>query len=130
MKFFRRNNKTIIFAQIFLSMEFPKVRDFDHFQEIIGKDQATLFYFSNDDCNVCKVLKPKVYEMLESFFPEIGFYYVDTKALPEVAAQNRIFTIPTILVFFDGNELIRKSRYIGIEELKGELSRPYEIMFA
>lgn len=111
-------------------MEFPQIKDIEHFQNVIKNDTATLFYFSNDDCNVCKVLKPKVFELLQQSFQEIGFYYVDTKILPDVAAQSSVFTIPTILVFFDGNELIRKSRYIGIEEIKQELARPYEIMFA
>ncbi len=111
-------------------MEFPKIKDIAHFQQVVKENTSTLFYFSNDDCNVCKVLKPKVYDLLQQHFPEIGFFYVDTKTLPDVAAQNRVFTIPTLLVFFDGNELIRKSRYIGIEELKQELSRPYKIMFA
>ncbi len=111
-------------------MEFPEISDLEQFIEVVKKDAAILFYFSNDDCNVCKVLKPKVYDLLQTSFPEIVFYYVDTRALPDVAAQNRVFTIPTILVFFDGSELIRKSRYIGIEELRQELSRPYEVMFA
>jgi len=110
-------------------MELPKINDLEHFEKVVKDNNASLFYFSNDDCNVCKVLKPKVYNLLKQHFPEINFYYVDTKALPDVAAQNRVFTIPTLLVFFDGNELIRKSRYIGIEELKQELLRPYEIMF-
>ena len=111
-------------------MEYPKVNSLEHFEELKKKNSAVLFYFSNDNCNVCKVLKPKVYEMLKERFPEIKFYYVDTKNFPEVAAQNRIFTIPTLLVFFDRNEIIRKSRYIGIGELANEINRPYKIMFS
>ncbi len=111
-------------------MEYPKVKDFDHFEELRINNRGILFYFSNDDCNVCKVLKPKVYEMLQKKYPEVKFYYVDTKALPDIAAQNRVFTIPTLLVFFEGRELIRKSRYIGINELADEISRPYDILFS
>jgi thioredoxin 1 len=111
-------------------MEYPKVKDFAHFEELKENNDAVLFYFSNDDCNVCKVLKPKVYEMLQERFPMVKFFYVDTKALPDVAAQNRVFTIPTLLVFFDGREIIRKSRYIGINELADEIERPYEFMFS
>jgi len=111
-------------------MEYPKVNDLEHFETLRKDNAAILFYFSNDDCNVCKVLKPKVYEMLQEKYPEIKFYYVDTKATPDIAAQNRVFTIPTLLVFFDGRELIRRSRYIGINELANEISRPYEIMFS
>ncbi len=109
---------------------YPTVESLDHFNELLASNEAVLFYFSNDDCNVCKVLKPKVYEMLEENFPKTKFFYVDTKLTPDVAAQNRVFTIPTILVFFAGSELFRKSRYIGIEELQEALGRPYELMFS
>ncbi len=106
-----------------------EITDISAFYNYIESQSATLIYFSNDSCNVCKVLKPKVKEMLESEFPKMKFYYVDTNAFPEIAAQNRVFTIPTILIFFDGKESIRKSRYIGIEELRKEIERPYEIIF-
>jgi len=111
-------------------MEYPTVKDWNHFEELRIKNSGIVFYFSNDDCNVCKVLKPKVYEMLQEKFPEMKFYYVDTKSTPDVAAQNRVFTIPTILVFFEGSEIIRKSRYIGINELADEIARPYQILFS
>ncbi|HIE16232.1 MAG TPA: thioredoxin [Bacteroidales bacterium] len=110
-------------------MKFPTVKNLNHFQDIIKNKTAVMFYFSNEACNVCKVLKPKVFELLQQDFPEIDFYYIDIEKLPDIAAQNSVFSIPTILVFFDGAEFIRKSRYIGIEELKQELNRPYEIMF-
>jgi hypothetical protein len=50
--------------------------------------------------------------------------------LPEVAAQNQVFAAPTILVFFEGRESIRKSRNIGIGELQREIERPYEMIFS
>jgi hypothetical protein len=49
--------------------------------------------------------------------------------LPEVAAQNRVFAVPTLLVYFDGREYIRKSRNIGIGELEREIERPYSMIF-
>ena len=33
-------------------------------------------------------------------------------------------------IFIDGKEFIRKSRNFGIEELKNELNRPYNLMFS
>ena len=35
---------------------------------IIENDEAALFYFSTPTCNVCKVLKPKVKELIEEDF--------------------------------------------------------------
>jgi thioredoxin 1 len=46
-----------------------------------------------------------------------------------LAAQNRVFAAPTVVVFFDGRETIRKSRAFGVDELKSEIQRPYSMMF-
>ena len=91
---------------------------------------AVLAYFSTTECNVCKVLKPKVMELVLSEFSQISLVYVETNLQPEVAAQNRIFAVPTLLVFFDGKEYIRKSRNFGLDELRKELLRPYRLMFS
>ncbi|MBU8893302.1 MAG: thioredoxin family protein [Bacteroidales bacterium] len=100
------------------------------FQEIIQINTAVLIYFSHEQCNVCKVLKPKIYNMLSENFPKIKMYYSDTVLYPEIAAQNSIFTVPTIIIYLDSKEFVRKSRNIGIEELKSELERPYDLLFS
>lgn len=88
-----------------------------------------LAYFSTETCNVCKVLKPKVAELIQASFPEIKLVYIQTDKLPEVAAQNQVFAVPTLLVYFEGREYIRKSRNIGIGELEREIDRPYSMIF-
>lgn len=105
-----------------------EISSFEEFEEL-KKEPALLAYFSTEACNVCKVLKPKVQQLLENEFPQIKMAYVKSDLLPGVAGQNRIFAAPTILVFFDGREYIRKSRYIGISELQEAIARPYEMMF-
>uniref|UniRef100_UPI003216B42D thioredoxin family protein n=1 Tax=uncultured Draconibacterium sp. TaxID=1573823 RepID=UPI003216B42D len=62
-------------------------------------------------------------------FPEMKLAYIQSDLLPEVAAQNRVFTAPTILVFFEGREYIRKSRTVGLSELQNEISRVYSVLF-
>lgn len=95
----------------------------------IAKEEAALFYFSTPTCNVCKVLKPKIAELIESEFPKIKLFYIDLDKAPVISGQFRIFSIPTILVYFNGKEFIRKSRNIGMQELENELKRPYQLMF-
>ena len=99
------------------------------YQEIIDVNSGSLLYFSTPQCNVCKVLKPKISEFIESEFPEIKMGYINSELLPEVAAQNQVFTVPTILVFLDGKEFIRKSRNINMNEFQVELERPYSMFF-
>jgi len=75
------------------------------------------------------VLKPKVSEMVAKSFPKLKMVFVESDKLPELAAQNRIFTAPTVVVFFDGRETIRKSRAFGVDELRSEIQRPYSLIF-
>lgn len=105
------------------------ITSIEHYAKIIANSQGILVYFSHEKCNVCKVLKPKIHNLLQTNFPKIEMFYSDTVLYPEVAAQNSIFTVPTILVFFNGKEFLRKSRNVGIEELRKEIERPYKLMF-
>jgi len=109
---------------------FVEINSFDEFLKLKEEEPALLGYFSTEACNVCKVLKPKVAELIAAEFPKIKLAYIKSDKLPEVAAQNQVFAAPTILVFLDGREYIRKSRNIGISELQHEIERPYSMMFS
>lgn len=106
------------------------IQSLAEFNEVVENNQAVLAYFSTDSCSVCHVLKPKVEQMIARDFPQIKLIYIPSDQQPEVAAQNRVFTAPTVLVFFQGKESIRKSRAFGIEELKAEIQRPYSLIFS
>lgn len=107
---------------------FQQINSSEEFQKLKA-EPAVLAYFSTNACNVCRVLKPKVEELITSTFPKIKLIYIKSDELPEVAAQNQIFTAPTLLVFFDGREYIRKSRNIGLSELEKDIGRLYSMMF-
>jgi len=102
---------------------------FENVENFIKNNDGCLIYFSTPQCNVCKVLKPKIKEFINSEFPKIKLGYVNCEDQKEVAAQNKIFTVPTILLFFDGKEFSRKSRNINIAEFRDEISRPYTLFF-
>ncbi|MFZ2322843.1 MAG: thioredoxin family protein [Ignavibacteriaceae bacterium] len=102
---------------------------FSDFQEYTKKHQAVCFYLSTPECNVCKVLKPKVIEMIENDFSRISFYYVDLNEAKEISGQLSVFSVPTILVYFEGRETIRVSRNVHLEELRGQINRYYQMIF-
>lgn len=98
-------------------------------QEKIENEKGLLIYFSTDSCSVCKVLKPKVFELLQGRFPKMASCYVDTDKSPVLSGQHRIFSIPSILVFFEGKEYFRFSRSIGLYQLEEALDKPYSLIF-
>jgi thioredoxin-like negative regulator of GroEL len=105
------------------------IQSIQEFTKVLDENDAVLAYFSTEICSVCKVLKPKIAEMIAESFPKMKMVFVESDKLPELAARNRVFTAPTIIVFFASRETIRKSRAFGVDELKSEIERPYSLLF-
>lgn len=106
-----------------------KVESEDQLNAAIADNRGVLVYFSGPECNVCKVLRPKIEALCGEHFPKLPMYYVDCDAQREIAGQNRVFTIPVAMVFFDGREAVRKTRTFGMGELREAIERPYQMMY-
>lgn len=104
------------------------LNNLDELNTKLKNNLALVIYFSSPSCNVCHVLRPKLMEALEKEFPTIGRYHADVALTPEIAAQFQVFSAPTIIVFFEGKEFIRKGRSMSVSGLLQEIKRPYEIM--
>lgn len=109
--------------------EIKTINSLEQLENILRETSAVLVYFSANSCNVGEALEPKVHELLKTDFPKIAFYKIDMNFSPEIAAKYSAFVEPTILVFFEGKETIRKSRNIGIHELQTAILRPYKLIF-
>lgn len=99
-------------------------------EEKIRDKKGLLVYYSTESCSVCKVLKPKVTELLHDRFPFMESCYVDTDKSPLIAGQHRVFSIPTILLFFQGQEQKRFIRNIGLNQLEEAIEKPYHLVFS
>ena len=95
---------------------------------LLKNNPAVILYFTAGHCNVCKVLKPAIKEMIHDVYPEIVFQEIDTNEFPDLAAKYQAFSIPLILVFFDGKEFFRKGRAMSVRELTEEIKRPYSML--
>jgi len=98
-------------------------------EELMGREKALLIYFSSDTCSVCKVLKPKVSDLVQDRFPRMKVRYVNTELSPVISGQFTVFTIPTILICFEGKEQFRFSRNIHLQQLEESISRHYSLVF-
>jgi len=102
--------------------------DLNELNVALKNELALTLYFSSPSCNVCHVLRPKLMQALEQEYPDIGRYHADIALTPEIAAEFQIFSAPTIIVFLEGKEFIRKGRAMSVDGLLQEIKRPYEIM--
>ena len=94
----------------------------------IKENLAVMLYFSAPTCNVCHALKPKLLDAIDKNFETFKIISIDVSQDQEIAAHFNVFAIPTVLIFLDSKEFLRKSRHMSVEEVIREIQRPYEIM--
>lgn len=97
-------------------------------REITTKPVAAL-YFSAPDCRVCDALRPRIEQLFEHRFPRAELGWLDLARLPQASGTYQVFTVPTLIGYFDGREGPRFSRSFGLGELEAAIQRPYAIFF-
>lgn len=102
----------------------------DTINQTLQHNDAVMLYFSAPTCNVCHALKPKLVEAIMAEFPAFVIESVDISQTPEIASAFSVFAIPTVLIFFQGREFLRKSRHMSVGEVLSDIRRPYELMLA
>jgi thioredoxin-like negative regulator of GroEL len=100
----------------------------DTINQTLSTNDAVMLYFSAPACNVCHALKPKLVEAITTEFPTFVIESIDISETPEIASHFSVFTIPTVLVFFQGREFLRKSRHMSVGEVVEDIRRPYNLM--
>lgn len=106
-----------------------ELESMEQMDAIIQNETALILYFYNDHCAPCISLRPKVIQMVEEDFPEMKLAFINSEKHPELPAKFNVFSNPTILLFFEGREYRRESKYISIPQLTEEIARPYGMIF-
>lgn len=103
--------------------ELNKIEDIKSF---IKNNDLAFIYVSSKECSVCSVLLPKIEELLKKY-PKIQICHVRLEEVPEISGEYSIFTIPVLILFIQGKETIRESRYVVMEELDRKVARYYNM---
>lgn len=98
-------------------------------QELINTNKGVLVYFYNDNCAPCISLRPKVQAMVDEDFPLLQLVFIDLMKYPGLPARFGVFSSPSLLVFFEGKEFIRESKYVSMEALQDKIERYYVMVF-
>ncbi|WP_240611942.1 thioredoxin family protein [Planococcus halotolerans] len=59
-------------------------------------------------------------------FPNIQTRVANAEETPEIAGHFSIFTVPVLILFADGKEMLREARFVHVEEFKLKVSKIYE----
>lgn len=103
-------------------------QDLQEVKNFVQEGSMKLLYLSRPECGVCTVVKSKVEKILERYEKLEGMY-VNMDEIPQSAGEYSLFTIPGILLYIDGKEMIREARYFSMEELESRIDRFYNLLF-
>src|SRR5690554_1300720 len=103
--------------------------DLTTLKNLIASETGVAVYFSAPNCGVCHALRPKIEELFSEKFPSVKFVHVQIDKSPGISGEYSVFSAPTLLVIFEGNEFLRKVRLMSIQELQGTIARPYKMLF-
>ncbi len=98
-------------------MNTEKVVYFNSDEELdeFTKQETHILYFSSENCNVCHSVSPKLVDLTSEYDVMIG--RIDINKNVKMAGQHLIFSIPTILIFNEGREIVRESRFVDFEKI-------------
>lgn len=106
-----------------------KAINLQNIQDDVKNEIGVILYFYNDDCAPCISLRPKVENLVNERFPKMKMVWVNSKTSPDIPASYGVFANPGILVFFEGKEFRRFSKYLSVLELADAIGRYYEMAF-
>ena len=105
-----------------------EIQTIEQIKKEIDSKEPILIYFSGENCSVCKVLKPKIDNEVINNFSRFKLYEVKTDIYKEITSEFTVFSIPTIIVYFDSKEFKRYGRNMSIPLFIDEIKRPYNLM--
>jgi thiol-disulfide isomerase/thioredoxin len=100
-----------------------KIINYNEFKTLMNLDLVVLIA-KTKTCNACKPIATQL-ELFMKDFPLVKLVELDMEEMDEFRGQHVVFTVPTILVFSKGKEIVRESRYIDWNNLH-RLLKAYE----
>jgi thioredoxin-like negative regulator of GroEL len=99
----------------------------DSFLEFIHQQEFVITFFEGKNCRVCHALFPKLETLAQNEFSEIPLIVVNTDENPDIAGQNIVFTLPLIIIFKQGREVVRISGKQPMFQITEELRRTLQV---
>lgn len=91
------------------------IESFDSISEIIEKD-LVMIVAKTHTCSTCKQIVDHLNQNVKRI-NEIENYQIFVDDMDRFRGEYVIFSVPTVLIFSNGKELLRESRFINIDKI-------------
>ena len=88
-----------------------------NFESIINSETPVLIDFHADWCGPCKMLSPIVREVALEMKDKLKVIKIDVDKNPEISMRYQIQSVPTLMLFKNGNSVFRQSGVLGKSQL-------------
>ena len=83
----------------------------EEYSEILNSTNRVVIDFHAPWCGPCKVLSP-ILEELDDEIEGVEFVKLDVDQHPQIAGQNQVMGVPTVVILKDGEV---KDRFVGVQ---------------
>ena len=95
----------------------------ERFEELITSKSPVLIDFFAEWCGPSKMMKPNLEELKEMKGESIRIAKIDVDKHQELANQYKIQSVPTLMIFKNGEPLWRQSGVMQAKELKAIIEK-------
>jgi thioredoxin 1 len=111
------------FANVIEDTTVIKIKDMENFSELIKGNKPTLVDFFATWCGPCQMMHPVLEQLKAELGDSIRIIKVDVDKNEALSAQYRIQSVPTLMIFKDGEIKWRQSGAMMANDLKNVIEQ-------